>query len=280
MRKYLLLAFIVLLGLSLFSSNSPAQQAVESMSHSLSSDGNKLVAVTYNIRGCRDDNGIADVKAIAEELQELQPDIIALQEVDEGLPRSGFAHQAEELAHLLHMNYAYSPSINFVIGSYGNAILSKYPIQSTKSCMLPSTHEPRSLLEAQIDYAGKPLTVYATHLGLQQSERETQMKALYDQLKTDKNHHPAILLGDLNTDQQDALLRPLRQLLIDPLYNQHEHFATVDGQSQRQIDHIFISSDFVLTYATTATHSRSDHFPVSYHLQISSRTSSSTTRTS
>ncbi|MGD8192280.1 endonuclease/exonuclease/phosphatase family protein [Brevibacillus ginsengisoli] len=268
MRKYLLLIFVVVLGLSLYSSLFPTLPAVDSAGHSTVSDGNKLVVVTYNIRGCRDDNGVADVEAIARELKDLNPDIIALQEVDEGLPRSGFVHQAQVLAKLLHMNYAYSPSLNFVIGTYGNAILSKYPIDSKKSYMLPSSHEQRSLLQAQINFDGKPLMVYATHLGLDKSERALQLSALSDYVKRDKGNRPAILLGDFNTDQKDPMLQPLRQILTDPLYTQHEHFATIAGKPVRQIDHIFISKDFSLNYATTTTASRSDHYPVCFHLDV------------
>lgn len=272
MRKYLLLAFVALLSLSLFSNLLSSRQSVEATDYTTLSDAGKLVAVTYNIRGCRDDNGIADVEAIAKELQELNPDIIALQEVDQGLPRSGFVHQAEELAKRLKMNYAYSPSINFVVGTYGNAILSKYPIQSKQSYMLPSSREPRSLLEVQVDYAGKPLMIYATHFGHTKKERASQMSALYEHVKQGKNNHPAILLGDFNTDQQDPLLQPIRQLLIDPMYNQNERFVTIEGQASKQIDHIFISKDFTLDYATTTTKSRSDHYPVCFYLHLSTKT--------
>lgn len=92
-----------------------------------------LSVVTYNIRGCRTDSGTADPELVIAALRTLDADIIALQEVDSSLPRSQFVNQVETIAAGLKMNYAYGPSIDFVIGTYGNAVLSKFPIQTPNS---------------------------------------------------------------------------------------------------------------------------------------------------
>ncbi len=269
MRKYIVIAFALLVSLTLLSTLSNPSQAVQTQNLYTKKDVSSLTAVTYNIRGCRDETGIADVEAIAQELQQIQPDIIALQEVDEGLPRSGFVHQTEELAHLLKMNYAFSPTVDFVIGQFGNAVLSKYKINSVQSFKLPSRFEPRGVMRVEIDMGGQPLTVFATHLGLAHSERKKQLQTLYSYLKKEEPRHATILLGDFNTDQDDPLLVPLRRLLIDPLFQQHERIVTIEGKANRGIDHIFVSRDFALSYATTMTNSRSDHNPVCFHLKIS-----------
>ncbi|UFJ41568.1 endonuclease/exonuclease/phosphatase family protein [Brevibacillus humidisoli] len=226
-----------------------------------------LKVVTYNIRGCRDDSGQADAEAIVDDLRPLEADVIALQEVDIRLPRSGFVNQVKEIAAALEMNYAYAPSINFGIGTYGNAILSRYPIRSATQHFLPFEVEPRQLLAAVIDIHGKPLQLYATHLGLQPEERSRQLTLLVEHIAADMSA-PSILLGDFNTRSGDPLLEPLRQLFHDPMYRETSAVRTIKGDTTGQIDHIFLSEEVRFLRGFISTPSHSDHYPVGYYVQL------------
>ncbi|MCK9910494.1 endonuclease/exonuclease/phosphatase family protein, partial [Microbacteriaceae bacterium K1510] len=93
---------------------------------------------------------------MANEIKQLHADIIALQEVDNGLPRSRFVNQAKAIAQQIGMNYVYSPAIHFPTGTYGNALLSRFPISLATTVQLPSMHEPRALLDATLDINGIP----------------------------------------------------------------------------------------------------------------------------
>ncbi|MGC5327559.1 endonuclease/exonuclease/phosphatase family protein [Brevibacillus sp. SYSU BS000544] len=272
MKKYLLISFLLLLTCSMYSNFTESSYVSSFYPSTVHSDSGTLSVATYNIRGCRNDEGLADVKAIADEIRELDPDILALQEVDEGLPRSGFVDQAKELSRLLQMNYAFSPTINFVVGAYGNAVLSKYPIQNVESIALPSSREPRGVMKVTVDANGSPVTLYTTHFGLKASERKQQADTLYQLLQKEQNTEPTILLGDFNVDQSDPLLAPFRKLLDDPLAKSKTKFVTIDGNSLKQIDHIFISDELALSYAKSSTNNRSDHSPVFFELHFATET--------
>lgn len=237
-------------------------------SPALSSPSAKLTIVTYNIRGCRDDQGEADYQMIAEEITKLGADIIALQEVDNRLPRSNFINQAKEIARRLHMNYVYAPAINFLIGTYGNAIMSRYPIVSFQAVQLPFSVEPRELLDVTLAVDGYPLHIYSTHLGLKKSERIEQFHFLYDYLQ-EKTGTSAIFLGDFNTKSADSLLTPVRTLFQDPLFKNKHNLVTINGKTTYgMIDHIFLSPDLTFVNAYSPLIGRSDHYPIILELEL------------
>ncbi|GED69042.1 endonuclease [Brevibacillus reuszeri] len=222
----------------------------------------RLQVVTYNIRGCRDDQGHADPEKVVDALRPLSADVIALQEVDNTLPRSSFVNQVAVIARSLNMNYAFAPSIDFLFGTYGNAVLSKYPILHAASTPLPATREPRSLLDVTLDWYGSPLHVYATHLGVKASEHPEQIKSLYSYLQK-KSSETGVLLGDFNMYADNSLLDSVRSLLQDPLYEKHIVLGTLKSkQSRKEIDHIFLSHDLQFLQATAPRIGPSDHYPV------------------
>jgi endonuclease/exonuclease/phosphatase family metal-dependent hydrolase len=81
-------------------------------------------------------------------------DVLVLNEVDSGVPRSGYQDVAANMARTLQMNYAYG--VEFVEidptifdqqlderfrGFHGNAILSRYPIKTARIVRLPECHD-------------------------------------------------------------------------------------------------------------------------------------------
>jgi endonuclease/exonuclease/phosphatase family metal-dependent hydrolase len=235
--------------------------------HSNQNDDSFLTVVTYNIRGCRDNRGEADVLAIAEELKKLDADIIALQEVDNRLPRSHFVNQAKVIAEYLQMNYVFAPSIDFVIGTYGNAVISRYPILSSQVISLPYSLEPRTLLDVTINLFGSPFHVYTTHLGLKKSERTKQFECLHQYL-SEKKGDSGVLLGDFNTRPGDPLFVPLRRLFQDPLFARKQELVTINGsRTYGMIDHVFLSPDLTLKHAYSVRTGPSDHYPLCFLLE-------------
>ncbi|WP_139491354.1 endonuclease/exonuclease/phosphatase family protein [Brevibacillus dissolubilis] len=271
MRKKMILGLLLLLGCLFIFQNRmtpPAVQAIESKPM-VTPKRSTIKVVTYNIRGCRDDEGVADTAAIIAELKDLDADIIALQEVDHGLPRSHFADQAKEIADQLHMDYLFSPNLNLLIGTYGNALLSRYPILSYEQTRLPSGFEPRGLLQAVVDVNGEALNVYVTHLGLKKKEREEQIQKVAEILAV-RPESPTILMGDFNTSPHDPLLTPLRGLLSDPLYEKQQPVTTLITKTDTpiQIDYIFLSPSVRFIRGFTTAQSRSDHFPLCYEIAM------------
>ncbi len=86
----------------------------------------------------------------------INSDVISLNEVDIGMPRTKYKNVVAELAETLHYNYAFATEFVEInplldkkinvnpekyLGLHGNAILSKYPIKSARIVRLPLTYK-------------------------------------------------------------------------------------------------------------------------------------------
>lgn len=214
--------------------------------------------VTYNIRHA----SLKGLDAIVEVLLPLGADLIALQEVDRGVLRSGGADQAGVLAEALGMEAAFAPAMEYQGGQYGVALLSRSPISAVQVHPLPSLLEPRVALEATVQRPGGPWQVVVTHLGLQPNERFEQVQALLELAPPPAR---SLLLGDLNEGRSEWAFRMLRKRWVDclgeagpiPLVS-YPAVHPVIG-----IDHVLRSADLPRAVAArTIDTQASDHLPV------------------
>jgi len=159
--------------------------------------------VTYNIQFGLGKDGCFDLQRIADAVD--GADIIALQEVERHWQRSGNVDQAAQLGEVLSQYYwVYGPHfdvdastpqpdgrINNLRRQFGNMILSKTPILSTRLFPLPKLDLPvihnmiAGVVEAVVDlYAGGALRIYNAHLGARsQRDRVAQIIALRDTIR-------------------------------------------------------------------------------------------------
>ena len=149
--------------------------------------------------------------AIARTLEGLNADIICAQEVwsSEDGP-----DQAAELAEILGMHYVRTPERWWKGHSFGNAILSRYPIIATESVQLPPTDGPGSrwALSALLDRHGTHIPVICTHLDYrfdQSQRRQEQVKTIFELVasKHDPEGHPVLLAGDFNATPNSDEIR-------------------------------------------------------------------------
>ena len=160
----------------------------------------RLRTVTFNIlHGQRGDgSGAVDHDLLARSAASLAPDLLALQEVDVGVPRSGRTDQAGAVAAATGLHVAFGKAARVGgIGRYGNALLSAAPLTDVEVVPLPKTarhHEPRSMLLAET--AG--VTVAATHLSIHRPEVHGQLDAVVAAVVHRAAGRPHVLIGDLN----------------------------------------------------------------------------------
>lgn len=109
-----------------------------------------LRVLSYNICHGRGMDERVDLRRVAGVMVRIDPDLVALQEVDQGCRRSGQVRQAEELARLLSMQCAFGKTLDHDGGEYGLAVLSRFPIQESRCHPLPCGHEPRCALEVVV----------------------------------------------------------------------------------------------------------------------------------
>lgn len=133
---------------------------------------------SYNIQYGKGKDDRFDLDRIVAELGEA--DLIALQEVETHVARSGMVHQAEELAaRLPGMHWVYGPGIDLDAAmpeapgrrrQFGNMVLSRWPILSSVNHTLPKIalhgifHLQRTLVECVIDAPSGPLRFCSVHL--------------------------------------------------------------------------------------------------------------------
>jgi endonuclease/exonuclease/phosphatase family metal-dependent hydrolase len=212
--------------------------------------------MTFNIQHGKGMDGKIDLQRIAAEISKAEVDFAALQEVDRYQIRSCFRDQVFTLANELGMYSCYSPSINLGFSQYGNAILSRKPIEFQTKYYMNGGLERRSILIAGIQINGEIITLINTHLGILKGEQKWQMSILRDVLKSIKS--PAILMGDFNMEMSNIEMQQLSSFwhklgLIYP----HSTF-----HSGTEIDHIFVNWPNETAKAWVQVTDASDHYAV------------------
>ena len=168
----------------------------------------KLRILTWNIHKCI--GGLDrryDPRRTADTIAHYAPDLVLLQEVDKGVPRSNGDHQVDVLGELCGFGHRiWYPNVRVRGGGeYGNAILSRFPLTECRNIDLTvAPKKRRSALHAvaRVPHDGHERTVhlYNMHLGLAQYERRIQLGTFLDSHPFFGLHHdtPVIVGGDLN----------------------------------------------------------------------------------
>lgn len=135
------------------------------------------------------------------------PDIVLLQEVDVGVPRSQGLNMARDMASRLDYPYfALGLNVHLRTGHYGNATLSRFPIIEERNIDLTIDYrKARGCLHTSLllgDGTGSPqrLEVFNLHLGLSFRERPQQVGRLVrtEQFAALAKEDPCIVAGDFN----------------------------------------------------------------------------------
>lgn len=232
--------------------------------------------VTYNVHRCVGNDRRLDVSRIAAVLAELNPDIVALQELDVGRRRTNHVDQAHEIAELLEMACHFHPAFRVEEELYGDAILTALPERLVKRGPLPGhprmpALEPRGALWVQVEIDGRPVQVINTHLGLVPREQQIQAAHLAGPawLGHDDCRYPLILLGDFNATASSVVyrtltreLKPARRIARRKLPN-----ATFPSPLPvLRIDHVFVSPGIEVEEISAPydplTRVASDHLPL------------------
>ena len=240
---------------------------------------------TFNIlsgRSPTDDD--ADEERFARAVSALDPDLLALQEVDSNQPRSKHADQTQIAARAMaasdHRFVAVlsgTPGAAWTAAtgesqpdeaSYGVAFLSRYPVVGWRVIRLPGLparvphrfpgrwrptlvrDEPRAALVADVEAPRGRLRVVTTHLSYLPWWNGHQLGALMRELG--EAPVPTLLLGDLNMGPQRAQrLTRMRSLAAGRTFPADRPVA--------QLDHLLVRGDL------TATTGGPVHLPMSDH---------------
>jgi endonuclease/exonuclease/phosphatase family metal-dependent hydrolase len=140
-----------------------------------------LRVLTYNIHRAIGLDRRFRPERIVRILESYQADIVLLQEVDEGVPRSREMDLAREIADALgYPHRAVGHNVTLRKGRYGNATLSRHPILRERNVDLTiGRWKRRGCQHTAIVLPGdRPLDVFNLHLGLSARERVRQVALL------------------------------------------------------------------------------------------------------
>jgi endonuclease/exonuclease/phosphatase family metal-dependent hydrolase len=166
--------------------------------------------LSYNIhKGLSTGNLKFILPQIRSVLHEINPDFVCLQEVlghhvrhKKHLPERPDISQFEYLAREIWPHFAYGKNAVYQKGHHGNAILSRYPIRSSKNMNVSTNRlEKRGILHAVVELSeGKhTLHVMCVHFGLSESGRRKQIAHLIRQIRLEvPSQEQLIVAGDFN----------------------------------------------------------------------------------
>ncbi len=169
-------------------------------------DSSRIVRVlTFNIYHGETMKGDFDLDLISNVIMSVNPDLVALQEVDFNTERAKNMDLPTELGIRTGLTPLFGKAMEFDGGEYGEGILSKYSFFSTKNHALKAQmdKEPRSALEVNIVIqSGDSIRFVGTHLDHTEdgTDRINQAKQLNDLFT--KDSIPSILVGDLNAEPE------------------------------------------------------------------------------
>jgi endonuclease/exonuclease/phosphatase family metal-dependent hydrolase len=142
----------------------------------------RLRLVTWNIHRCIGLDRRFQPERTIEALRHHQADVVLLQEVDRGVKRSRHLFLDHHLAEALNYPWhAWAQGHVLREGSYGNAILSRFPIVKRRHLELTiGWRKRRNALYARIalPHARGPLHLFNWHLGIAGGERRGQVERL------------------------------------------------------------------------------------------------------
>lgn len=200
--------------------------------------GLRLRVLSYNLHHGEGVDGRLDLERIAALIRAEDPDLVALQEVDRGTTRTKGVDQAAVLGKLSGMAAVFGPNLELQGGSYGNAVLSRWPLGKFENQVLPNHDggEPRGVLAVPLRPPGwpEPLLFLATHLDHRKDDRSrlASAAAIRALLPDDGL---AVLAGDLNAAPDSAVLAAFREAWTG---DAKEHPTTPVGDPKRQIDFV------------------------------------------
>jgi endonuclease/exonuclease/phosphatase family metal-dependent hydrolase len=230
--------------------------------------------LTYNIHHGEGVDARLDLDRIARLIVQLDPDLVALQEVDQNTQRTGSVDQAAELGLRTSRHVMFGKSMDYSGGGYGNAVLSRWPIERHATHALPSSaeREPRSALEVIVSpgTSAVPLRFISTHLDHTRDakDRMAQVERI-NSLFVQTNGLPVILAGDFNALAETAVVRNLLPVWADASANNPQ--PTVPAQAPRsRIDYVFVrpAAGWRILRSTVIEESvASDHRPLLVELE-------------
>lgn len=202
-----------------------------------------MTVMTYNIHHGVGLDEKLDLERIAKVIRAHNPDVVALQEVDDRATRSGKVAQAAELGKLTGMHHVFGKAMDFQGGGFGQAILSRWPIKAHQVHPLPQRpgREPRIALRAQIAGPGLSFWFVSVHLDHEIEAVRVEQAAEVNRIFTRvAGGDFKLLAGDFNAVPESETMKSFLLDWIDTA-GKEAAFTIPAAKPRRRIDYILAS---------------------------------------
>ena len=234
-----------------------------------------LRILTYNIHHGAGRDGRYDLDRIATVINSVNPDLVALQEVEQGTTRYPQRDmQLDELAELTDMTGYFGKTLNRLGGEYGNGVLinPEFRVLRTLNHTMPNPAdgELRKVMEVQLQFNDEGTTrrvdFFATHMDhTSGTNRQAQVDFINDLVTNSTT--PAILAGDFNFDDAGPAYAKLITEWTDPTAADPGRSHQIDYVVHRAADQWTVASEGRFIVNTT-TANASDHYPLLAVLEL------------
>lgn len=160
--------------------------------HASSAHGDSLRIMSYNIHNGIGMDGKVDYARIANVISDVNPDVVALQELDSITHRSP-VNVLEEIASVTGMNYVFGPAISYGGGKYGIGVMSKEKPLNVRNVSLPGREEARTLLVVEFE----KYIFLATHFSLTAADQIKSIEVILKEVFSKEK--PVFMAGDMNS---------------------------------------------------------------------------------
>lgn len=241
-----------------------------------------LRVFVYNIHHGRGMDDVVDIERIADVIRQKDPHLVALNEVDVNIERSGNVDIMEILAESLEMEPVFGKNLDHEGGEYGNGILTNHPLLSSENLHLEMSEEgeQRGLLQTEVNFDGTSIAFMTTHLD---HRSDVNRQVAVEQIFETKDNYlgmPVIVAGDFNARPDDGVIGQMNVHFNDvwdevgegPGYT----IPVPISSANRRIDYVFYSNSMVDAGESTLrpihmeviNSTASDHLPVYAEFEI------------
>jgi endonuclease/exonuclease/phosphatase family metal-dependent hydrolase len=198
-----------------------------------------MVVMTMNVQGFNDDPGEKSADRQIALIQRASPDILTLQETDTNRISYNNNDYVRYLAEILGYYVYYGPTP--VTGTYGTTILSKYPLENTRSVFMYSDKDETGVAEAEVTVGGRRFFIYDVHPDSSDPAMVAFAKTLLARSKDKQN---VVMMGDYNLRDYEEAYKLINSVYTNvwvSIYPTKISKDGVDMSGENRIDHIFIS---------------------------------------
>ena len=215
---------------------------------------------TFNVHHCAARDDRVGLERTVAAIRATEAELVALQELDRFMERSGGQDQPLELARRLEKEVTFFPTLRRGDAEYGiGLVAARGSVTDARFVPLPriDIEEPRGVITA----SWNGIAVICTHLATAPRPLRIQTGALAAIARGIDG--PVAVLGDLN--QSARGLAPFTRFGYRGAFG---HGTLPHRFPKRQIDHILVSPELEITRSWTVPTTASDHLPLAADLRL------------